>query len=120
MQQEQPHQDELQKLVAQLARLDWARGLTRSQIKAGYPAFPQAIYLHLPDSQRFESPEEMLHAARVAASRAEGDFLGPTPQIPARRSIEDGGPPAWGNSPLVTPGGVIDAGSAEDREAPES
>ena len=106
-------------LVAQLGQLDWAQGLTRNDIKTAYPAFPRQIYLLLPDSKRFRSPEEVLYSARLAPSRAEGDFLGPDPEIPARMALEEGGPPAWGESPLVTPGGTIDAGSAEDRKEPE-
>jgi hypothetical protein len=120
MQQEQHQPDELHELVEQLARLDWTHSLTRNDIKAGYPAFPQTLYLHLPDSKRFESPQEVVHAARLAPSRAEGDFLGSAPAIPAALSVEEGGPPAWGNSPLITPGGFIDAGSAEDKKEPGS
>ncbi len=119
MQPEQHQPDKVYELIAQLARLDWTHSLTRNDIKNSYPAFPQALYLHLPDSQRFGSPQEVIHAARLASSRAEGDFLGSAPDIPAALSVEDGGPPAWGNSPLITPGGVIDAGSAEDKEEPE-
>ncbi len=118
MQQDQFHPGTVHQLTAQLALLDWSHGLTRNDIKAAYPDFPQPVYLRLPDSKRFSSPEEVLHAAQIAPSRAEGEFLGPAPDIPANLSIEEGGPPAWGNSPLVTPGGVIDAGSAEDKEEP--
>ncbi|HEY7124801.1 MAG TPA: hypothetical protein VH540_12675 [Ktedonobacterales bacterium] len=107
---EEPHD-----LQEHLARIDWAHGLTRNDIKAAYPAFPQALFLRLPDSKRFNSPEEVLHAARTAPSRAEGDFMGAEPDFPSKRSVEEGGPPDWGDSPLVTPGGVIDSGSEEDR-----
>ncbi len=108
---EEPHD-----LHEQLAQLDWAHGLTRNDIKAAYSAFPQALYLRLPDSKRFSSPEEVLHTARTAPSRAEGDFMGASPDLPTNLSVEEGGPPDWGNSPLVTPGGIIDSGSKEDRE----
>ena len=120
MQQEQPRPESFEGLTAQLqlAQLDWQRGLTRNDIKAAWPAFPQSVYLRLPDSKRFSSPKEVLHAARIAPSRAEGDFLGPDPLIPTALSVEEGGPPGWGDSPLVTPGGTIDAGSAEDKEEP--
>jgi hypothetical protein len=111
----QLHPDELRAAADHLTQLDWAHGLTRSDIKTAYPDFPQPIYLRLPDSKRFHSPQEVFHAARLAPSRAEGDFLGTAPMIPANRSVEEGGPPAWGESPLVTPGGMIDSGSAEDR-----
>jgi|SRR6185437_17172894 len=111
--------EELRTLSNHLAQFDWTRGLTRNDIRAVYPDFPQQLYLLLPDSKRFSSPQEVFFAARLAPSRAEGDFLGAAPIIPARRSVEDGGPPAWGDSPLVTPGGLIDSGSAEDREEPK-
>jgi hypothetical protein len=110
---------EFQALTAHLAQLDWSHGLTRNDLKEAYPDFPQQIYLHLPDSKRFASPQEVLRSARLAPSRAEGDFLGATPDIPARRAVEEGGPPGWGASPLVTPGGLIDSGSAEDRNETE-
>jgi hypothetical protein len=119
MQQEQPRPGSSEGLTGQLAQLDWQRGLTRNDIKAAWPDFPQSVYLRLPDSKRFGSPREVLHAARVAPSRAEGDFLGAQPVIPTELSVEEGGPPGWGDSPLVTPGGTIDAGSAEDKEALE-
>jgi hypothetical protein len=111
--------EELRTHFAHLTQIDWSRGLTRNDIKEKYPDFPQQMYLLLPDSKRFSSPQEVFRAARLAASRAEGDFLGAAPLIPAKRSLEEGGPPAWGDSPLVTPGGFIDSGSAEDREEPK-
>jgi hypothetical protein len=119
MQQEQPKPESFEGLTVQLAQLDWQRGLTRNDIKTAWPDFPQSVYLRLPDSKRFSSPREVLHAARIAPSRAEGDFLGAQPGIPTDLSVEEGGPPGWGDSPLVTPGGTIDAGSAEDKEEPE-
>jgi hypothetical protein len=115
MQQNHLQLDEPPDLQAQLARMNWAHGLTRSDIKAAYPAFPHALYLRLPDSKRFNSPDEVLHTARTALSRAEGDFMGAAPDLPSRLSVEEGGPPDWGNSPLVTPGGIIDSGSEENR-----
>jgi hypothetical protein len=111
--------DMLRAAAAHMTQLDWAQGLTRNEIKAVYPDFPQELYLLLPDSKRFRSPQEVFQAARLAPSRAEGDFLGAAPMFPARRSVEEGGPPAWGESPLVTPGGMIDSGSSEDREEPK-
>ncbi len=117
--QPQMHPDKLMAMIGRLAQLDWAHGLTRNDIKAAYPDFPQEVYLRLPDSKRFGAPEEVLRAARIAPSRAEGEFLGAAPDIPANLSVEDGGPPAWGEDPLLTPGATIDSGSAEDREEPE-
>jgi hypothetical protein len=120
MQDEQYQPDDLTKLIRELRQLHWAHGLTRNEIKASYPHFPQPLYLRLPDSKRFSSPEEVLQAARLAPSRAEGEFLGAAPGIPNNLSVEEGGPPAWGESPLVTPGSTIDSGSAEDREELET
>ncbi len=117
--QQQEYQGNIRALAASLAQLDWSHGLTRNDIKAAYPNFPQQLYLRLPDSKRFSSPQEVLLSARLAPSRAEGDFLGAAPAIPSGLSVEEGGPPGWGESPLVTPGGAIDSGSAEDREEPE-
>ncbi len=116
MQQNHLRLEEPHDLHEQLARLNWGHGLTRNDIKAAYPAFPHALFLRLPDSKRFNSPEEVLHAARIAPSRAEGDFMGAEPDLPSKLSVEEGGPPDWGDSPLVTPGGVIDSGSEEDRD----
>lgn len=113
------HPGEMRAAVDRLAQLDWAQGLTRNDIKAAYPDFPRQIYLLLPDSKRFRSPEEVFRAARLAPSRAEGDFLGAAVEVPASLSVDEGGPPDWGASPLVSPGGMIDSGSAEDREEPE-
>jgi hypothetical protein len=118
MQDEHYHSQDFNQILAQLAQLDWTRGLTRNDLKASSPSFPRELYLRLPDSKRFHSPAEVLRTAWLAPSRAEGDFLGAGPNIPANRSVEEGGPPAWGESPLVTPGGTIDSGSAEDREEP--
>src|SRR6185437_12156539 len=78
--------EELRTLSNHLAQFDWTRGLTRNDIRAVYPDFPQQLYLLLPDSKRFSSPQEVFFAARLAPSRAEGDFLGAAPIIPARRT----------------------------------
>jgi hypothetical protein len=115
----QLHPDELRALTTDLAQLNWSHGLTRNDIKAAYPNFPQPLYLRLPDSKRFNAPLDVLRSARLAPSRAEGDFLGLAPDIPSTLSVEEGGPPGWGESPLVTPGGMIDSGSAEDRDESE-
>ena len=53
---------------------------------------------------------------QLARSRAEGDFLGAQPDIPAADSVSDGGPPAWGGDPLLTIDAVMDGGSAEDTQ----
>lgn len=100
-----------------LSQIDWGEdGLTRDQIREHYPALPRSIYLHLPSSKHFSSTAEVLQQAELAASRAEGEFMGANPDLPEEESIADGGPPAWGPTPLFTPGGVVDGGSAEDTE----
>jgi hypothetical protein len=100
-----------------LEGMDWSKGLTRDDILRRYRELPLGIYLRLPDSKRFASSGEVLHEAGVAASRAEGDFLGANPDIPAEDSVGDGGPPDWGQQPAVYPiGASIEGGSAEDDE----
>ena len=98
-----------------LAALDWSRGLTRVQIKRKYRALPEAIYLRLPASRRYHSAADVLRDAAIAASRAEGDFMGADPDLPEAESREEGGPPAWGPDPIFTPSGSVDSASAEDR-----
>ena len=120
MQDEQDQSNTIRQLLAEFARLDWAGGFTRNDLKTACPTLPQMLYLRLPDSKRFYSPAEVLQAARLAPSRAEGDFLGANPTLPANRSVEEGGPPAWGEDPLLTLGATIDSGSAEDREESET
>ena len=99
-----------------LRKFDWSGGLTRDEIRRQYHELPLAIYLHLPDSKRFTSADEVLRDAGFAENRAEGDFLGPDPDFPERESIEDGGPPGWGGDPEFSIGGIEDGGSAEDTE----
>ena len=106
-------------LRAALAGLNWRRGLTRLQIRRKCRALPQSVYLRLPSSRRYYSAEAMLRDAAIAASRAEGDFLGPGPDLPEEESREDGGPPAWGPDPIFTPGVSVDSASAEDRSPGE-
>jgi hypothetical protein len=104
---------------AALAALPWVHGLTRVQIRRKWRALPQAVYLRLPDSKRYTSAEDVLHDAQIAPSRAEGEFLGPYPDLDVLEelSVDDGGPPTWGPDPLFTPGTAVDSGSAEDRRA---
>lgn len=102
-----------------LDALNWRDGLTRDQIRRKYRQLPQSIYLRLPASKRFHSADAVLHDTEIAASRAEGEFLGAAPDLPEAESLDEGGPPAWGPSPIFTPGGAVDSGSAEDRELGE-
>lgn len=109
--------DEMETITLRLMELDFGEeGLTRDQIRKRYRDLPEAIYLRMPSSRHFLSADEALRDALDARSRAEGDFLGPQPDIPVQESIGDGGPPAWGGDPLFTPDGVEDGGSAEDTE----
>ena len=100
----------------ELAALDWHTGLTRDQIRRRYRRLPDGIYLRLPAKKQYFVPADVLHDAEISASRAEGDFLGAAPDLPEAESLDEGGPPAWGPSPLFTPGGAMDGNSAEDRE----
>lgn len=106
--------EEAQLAAHALTQIDWAHGLTRIQIRRRYPRLPEAIFLRLPDSKRYHSAAETLHDAGLAASRAEGEFMGANPDLPEAESLAEGGPPAWGPSPLFTVGGVENSGSAED------
>jgi hypothetical protein len=100
-------------------------GLTRNELRDRVPNFPEQVYLRLPDSKRFRSPEEILdQTGWHALARADGEFVDPLDAIPASGATADGGPPAWGNSPLVESTPVIDAPDNEritgEREGPES
>ncbi|MFI5271889.1 MAG: hypothetical protein ACHQ4H_02495 [Ktedonobacterales bacterium] len=100
-----------------LHTLDWSGGLHRDDIKARWHDFPLGIYLRLPASKRFDSPEAVLDECGLSGSRAEGMFMGPHPDFPERASVADGGPPGWGEQQAIYPvGSQIDGGSAEDRD----
>lgn len=108
--------DEALEAAIHLYDLDWSQGHTRDRLRQIYPELPLAIYLRLPDSKRFTSAGEVLHEAGLAASRAEGDFMGARPDYPEEQSIADGGPPGWGTDDAVLDGELsIDGGSTEDR-----
>ena len=108
-------EDEALEAAIQLHELDWAPMLTRDDLRAAYPELPLAIYLRLPDSKHFTSAGEVLHEAGLAASRAEGDFMGAKPDYPDEQSVADGGPPGWGTDDALLGGDYsIDGGSNED------
>jgi hypothetical protein len=109
----------LGELRSALDAIDWRSGLTRDQIRRKYRQLPHSIYLRLPSSKRFRSTEDVLHDAEIAASRAEGEYLGANPDLPESESVDEGGPPAWGPDPIFTPGIAVDGGSAEDRPPEE-
>lgn len=103
----------------ELRRLDWHGGLHRDDIKARWPAFPVGIYLRLPASKKFYAPEEVLLECGLAPARAEGMFEDANleAEFPEAESVDDGGPPGWGDQPAVYPQGAkIEGGSAEDTE----
>jgi hypothetical protein len=107
--------DEALETLLGLEQLDWSAGLNREQMRRRYRALPEAIYLRLPTTKKFYSAEDVLREAGISASRAEGEFLGPNPELPALDAIEDGGPPAWGPQPGVYgEHAANEAGSAED------
>ena len=105
-------------MMRALHALEWGGGLTRDQIRRHYRALPEALYLRLPARRRYYSSDELLHDVETARSRAEGEYLGDTPDLPEAESLAEGGPPAWGPDPLFTPGASVDGGSAEDRGQP--
>lgn len=103
----------------ELRRLDWKGGLHRDDIKARWPAFPVGIYLRLPASKKFYSPREVLLECGLASERAEGMFEDANleAEFPEAESVDDGGPPGWGEQPAVYPlGAEVEGGSAEDTE----
>jgi hypothetical protein len=107
----------------ELSRLDWRDGLHRDDIKERWRAFPVGIYLRLPASKTFFTPDEVLLACGLAPERAEGMYLGPHPteEFPEAESIDEGGPPGWGDQPAVYPRNAkVEGGSAEDTEGPLS
>src|SRR5262249_58110887 len=113
--------DEALDAAYHLDGLDWRSGLTRDMIRARYHNLPLGIYLRLPDSKLYASMEAVLYEAGLAPSRAEGDFMGASPNVPDQQSLEDGGPPGWGVQPLVySVHATLESGSAEDRPEPLS
>lgn len=80
------------------------QGLTRNDMRAQLSSLPDSIYLHLPDSKRFYNADEVLHEARTAAGRAEGEF------IAAGDDTEDAeadyGPAGYSDSLLIDSGVV--------------
>lgn len=107
--------DSMETLALRLMELDYGPdGLTRDQLRRRLKDLPEALYLRLPASRHYLDASAVLRDAGSAPSRSEGDFLGPNPGIPDAESVDDGGPPAWGPTPLLTRDGVEDSGSAED------
>ena len=97
------HSD-LESVREQLNHVDYGEyGLTRNELKERVAALPDTIYLHLPDSKRFRNADDVLHEARTAAARAEGEFIAADDNMPSDGAEADYGPAAYGDSPLVSP-----------------
>ncbi len=107
------------KVRPELEQIDWGEhGLTRQDLQDRLPDFPHVLYLHLPASKRFRNAAELIHAIDVDFDRAEGEFFdsAEAATLPDEREVrEDGGPPAWGQDPLLA-GGSEASGSATDTE----
>lgn len=102
-----------------LSPLNWSGGLTRDDIRTQAPTFPYALWLKLPASKRFQSADEMLKYAVEAGARADGEF-GDVVDVAEEREVLDlGGPPAWGDDPLLA-GEDQPGGSATDTQGLES
>jgi hypothetical protein len=100
-------------VTRRLEELDWAGGLKREEIKQRYQSLPDEIFIRLPSSKRYYRPAEVLaNTGEASHSRAEGEFLGPHPGLPTDGAEEDGGPPAWGDSPTGQMGTTIGRGDA--------
>jgi hypothetical protein len=100
-------------------------GLTRNDLRRRVPDFPEQVYLRLPDSKRFRSVDEILdQTGWHALARADGEFVDSLDAVPAAGATADGGPPAWGNSPLVESAPIIDAPDNEpitgERDVPKN
>jgi hypothetical protein len=112
--------DEVLRASHALSRLDWhGGGLNRDEIKARYGALPVGIYLRLPATKKYTSSAEVLHECGLAQARAEGMFEDPNleSEFPEAASVDDGGPPGWGDqSGIYRLGGSVEGGSAEDKE----
>ncbi len=106
---------DLETLALRLMDLDFGpNGLTRDQLRRHLKGLPEALYLRLPARRRYHSAAAVLRDAGSAPSRSEGEFLGPSPDIPEEESLDAGGPPAWGPTPLLAVEGAENSGSAED------
>ncbi|MBA3827132.1 MAG: hypothetical protein H0X24_24970 [Ktedonobacterales bacterium] len=101
----------LLKLQCRLAQLDWVAPLTRADVRAQWPAFPQYAYLRLPAAKHFASAGEVVRAL-LQAELCEVDDL-----PDEWRVISYGGPPGWGVDPLIG-GETQESGSATDTAAP--
>jgi hypothetical protein len=112
---------DLETLALRLMDLDFGSdGLTRDQLRRRLKDLPEALFLRLPSSRRYHSAAAVLRDAGSAPSRSEGEFLGPSSDIDEAeaKSLDEGGPPAWGGDPLLTLDGIEESGSAEDTDEP--
>jgi hypothetical protein len=79
------------------------QGLTRNDMRVQMADLPDAIYLHLPDSKRFRSADEVLYEVRTSAARSEGEFIAADDNTPSDGAEADFGPAGYGDSPLISP-----------------
>ncbi len=103
-------QTTLENARALLDRLDYGEhGLTRNDMRAQLPDLPDIIYLHLPDSKRFNTTDETLHEVHASPGRAEGEFIAATDDT--ENAEADYGPAGYGDSLLVDPSLVSASGN---------
>jgi hypothetical protein len=110
--------DAMAQVRGRLDVLEWEHGLTRHDISHHVPDFPMILFLRLPDSKRFGSPQEVWDAASTSLIRANGEFVGDdaADTLPSPQEIQDiGAPAAWGDDPLLA-GETEESGSATDTE----
>lgn len=81
-------------LRRQLEDIEWGQGLTRDAIRKRFRGLPEEVYLHLPSEKKFRNAEELVTYAERAIQVADRLI------IPPEGAAEEGGPEAWGDSPL--------------------
>jgi len=96
-----------------LGGLDYGEhGLTRHDLRERVPSLPDEIFLHLPDSKRFSSADEVLHEVGRSAGRAEGEFVAADDETGTAAATRVSGEPAgYGVDPLVADSIVGDSAS---------
>jgi len=98
-----------------LQKLDWSHGFTRDDLQTQITDFPHILYLRLPASKHFLAAHEVEQAILHAISRGEGEFMPDVTSAEEREVRAAGGPPMWGNDPLLS-GLSQESSSATDTE----
>ncbi len=103
--------DALAKITAEMMALDWSVALSRDDLRHRIPQLPPIIYLHLPATKRFNSPDDVRLALWASLHRLhdEDGILVDEAQV-----MDNGGPPTWGPDPLLG-GKTQESGSAMDQ-----